>query len=168
MHGVGIMLAWLARALPLTTDVAPFLYICAITLVFGIVWQTIEERKRTNEIRRFAEKWRLAYLGNRMPATFRLDRTRAFESVESIRRAVMGTDGEKELVLLDCRVRGGRRRRWRTIFAARGLRSGFGWTQYGPDLRTMEAGDWAIVYSETKLMPIDELDTLMERFSREQ
>jgi len=157
-----VRLAWASSEIQ---DVVPLLCACLAALAFGILWATLAERKRTREIREFAHKWHLGYLGARMPATFRLDRGKAFESVASVRRALVGTAGEKELVLLDCRVRGGRKRRWRTIIAARGLRDGFGWAQYGPDLKTEKRGEWAIVYSETQFIPVGDLDTLMEKFS---
>jgi hypothetical protein len=141
-----------------------FLYFFGTVLVCALIWQAIQERARTRQIRQFAERINLAYVGARMPVTFPLHRSRAFGSARSLRRTVVGSNGDKELVLFDCTIGFGRGSRRRTIVAVRGQCSGLGWAQYGPDLSSEELGEWNIVYSSNRYMSIEEIEALVEVF----
>jgi hypothetical protein len=80
----------------------PFVYILGAFFASSIVWHTFQQRARTKQIRQFAERRSLTYIGATVPRRFPLHGTRAFQWARSIRRAVVGSNGRKELLLFDC------------------------------------------------------------------
>jgi hypothetical protein len=120
---------------------------------------------RTKRIRRFAENESLAYIGSTMPVTLPLQRTRAFASARSLRRAVVGSNGDKELILVDCTIKQGLTGGRRTIVSMRGLHDGFGRAPYKPDFSTEQLDEWSVVYSSNRYMSLEEIDALVAAFS---
>jgi hypothetical protein len=140
-------------------------YMPEALLASAIVWNIFRQRARTRLIRHFAESRKLTYAGATMSATLPLHRIEALRWARSIKRSVTAINGNKELIFFDCTVGGGRRCRKRTVVAARGQVGGFGWAQFGPDLKTEKAGEWMFVYGSNRLLSIEELDALLSEFS---
>ncbi len=55
----------------------------------------------------------------------------------------------------------GKGRFFRTVVAVRGHRTAFGVAQFGPDLITEEIGEWALVYGDSRLLIIEEIEALV-------
>ena len=130
-----------------------------------VVWAVVRERARTRRIRQLARSRNLASIGARMPVACPLQRARAFAAVKSLRRAVVGSNGPRELVLVDCRIGHRRRPRGRTIVAVRGEPDGYIWMRLGPDLSREQVDEWSLVYSSNRYMTIEEIEGLMAVFS---
>src|SRR5579883_1576365 len=127
-------LAWLGPVSSATPGGGtPFLYIVGTLLIFYMLWRAFRERERTKQIREFSGSRDLIYMGSAVPKSFPLHRAKAFQWGSSIRRAFVGSDGGRDLIVFDCTIGYGRGRRPRTVVAARGHSDGFGWARFGPD-----------------------------------
>lgn len=138
-----------------------FWYIWVGFLVVTLILHLIRDRERTTLIRKFAADARLTFIGNSLPRHFPIQDTSSYLA-HSISRVVIGDD----VVLFDCRIGHGKGSRGRTVVAARGEPSVFGWTRFGPDLETEQAGEWAIVYGSNRILELDEIRALVSASSR--
>jgi hypothetical protein len=134
------------------------LYIFGTLFTCYIVWYVFRELARTKQIREFSARKNLTYVGSALPAT-------AFQCGNWIRRAFLGRNGGKDLVVFDCSIGYGKGRLSRTVVAARGQSGGFGWARFGPDLVAQEVDDWSIVYSSNRFMSIAEIEILVSVFN---
>jgi len=145
-----------------------FLYLFCVYFLGAIVWRALQERARTTQFRQLAEKWKFNYLGASVPGIVPCRRSEACRFIHSIRRTLVAPpagETSKDLVLFDCTVGYGRRRRHRTVVAARSGPYDFGWSLFGPEVATEEVGQWTLVYGSTRFLSIGELDSLASQFS---
>jgi hypothetical protein len=136
------------------------LYIIGVAFACLIVWDTLRQRARTQEIRQLAQRMGFTYIGSAVPGSFPLQRTSS-RSARSISIAVAGDKGNKELVLFDCMLGYGKGRFYRTVVAVRGQHTAFGVARFGPDLITEQVGEWALVYGDRRLLIIEEIEALV-------
>jgi hypothetical protein len=136
------------------------LYIMGVAFAGLIIWDTLRQRARTQEVRQLAQRMGFTYIGSAVPRSFPLQMTSS-GSARSISRAVAGDRDNKELVLFDCMLGHGRARFYRTVVAVRGQDSVFGIARFGPDLVTEQVGEWALVYGDRRLLLIEEIEALV-------
>jgi hypothetical protein len=134
------------------------LYVFGTLFTCYIGWYVFRELARTKQSREFCARENLTYVGSALPAA-------AFQCGNRIRRAFLGRNGGKDLVVFDCTIGYGKGSRQRTVVAARGQNGGFGWARFGPDLVAQEVDDWSIVYSSNRFMSIEEIEVLLSVFN---
>lgn len=139
------------------------LYIVGPALVSFLAWGILRQRARTREIRQFAQRVGLTYLGSAVPRRLPVPRA-LLRQVMSISAFVVGDERNKDLVLFDCMLNG-KGTRSRTVVAVRGQPSAFGAARFWPDLITEQVGEWALVYSEGRLLTIEEIEGLVSAVS---
>ena len=152
------------RPLPIVAGIVVLICMC----IFGVwpVWigflivmmavHVIRDKERTKLITKFASDMGLTFLGNSLPSYFPIQQTSS-RLAHSIRRVVIG----EEVLLFDCRIGHGKGSRGRTVVAARGEPSVFGWARFGPDLATEQAGEWTLVYGSGRVLQLEEIGALM-------
>jgi len=129
---------------------------CAFLIIRGL----LRERARTKDIREFAQRMGLLYLGAAVPKSFPLHRTSSRQA-RSITRAVAGDRGQKELVVFDCKLGYFERTFFRTVVAVRGGQAGFGPCQFGAGLVTEQVGEWTLVYGSDRQLLLEEIEALV-------
>jgi hypothetical protein len=120
----------------------------------------IRDAKRTKLIKEFACDTGLTFIGNSLPGYFPMRHTSSCQA-HSIKRVLVGNG----VLLFDCRIGSGKGSRGRTVVAGRGKPSAFGWTRFGPDFETEQAGEWALVYGSRRLLELEEIGALVSEFS---
>jgi len=137
-------------------------FVCLVVAVAGglVVSDILERREREREIRKFATRMRLTYIGSALPKSFPLHRTSS-RTAHSMCNVVAGDRGAAEIVLFDCALRYGRSRFRRTVAAVRGRAGGFGIARFAPDLETEQIGEWMVVYSSRSRLSVEEMQTLI-------
>jgi hypothetical protein len=160
MNVAGTALALLGPVSSASQGGLPFLFILLALIAFLIVQDALRLRARTKQIREFAEKRSLTYIGATVPNTFPANAARALRWAHSMRSAVVATNGSKDLILFDCTVGHGRGSRRRTVVAARGQHGAFGLAPFSPDLETEEVDEWTLVYASNRFMSLEEIEAL--------
>jgi hypothetical protein len=134
-------------------------YVVGVAFVASIVWGVLRERARAREIREFAARHGLTYIGGAVPKSFPLHRTES-RLAHSIRAAVAGDGRTNEIVFFDCTLGHGKPRFSRTVVGTRGP-VGFGPAQHGPDLETEPVDEWFIVFGSRRILTAEEIEALL-------
>lgn len=134
-------------------------YVLGTAFVASIVWGVLRERARAREIREFAGRHGLTYIGGAVPKSFPLHRTDS-RLAHSIRAAVAGERRSNEIVFFDCTLGYGKTRFSRTVVGVRGP-AGFGPSQHGPDLETERVDEWFIVFGSRRILTVEEIESLL-------
>lgn len=125
-----------------------------------VVRELIHDRERTKLICAFASRMGFTFLGDSLPRSFPIHRTSS-GTARSIRRVFAGDRKKKEIVVFDCRLGDGKGSFSRTMVAARGDPSVFGWSRFGPDLETEQVDEWTLVYGSKRLLLLKEIEALV-------
>ncbi len=152
--GIGLVVLWFMFS-------GLFWHVWIGFLVVMLILHFIRDEDRTKQMRKFASDTRLTYIGDSLPRHFPMQNT-SWRLAHSISRVVVGED----FLLFDCRIGHGKGSRGRTVVAARGEPSAFGWARFGPDLETEQAGEWTLAYGSNRLLELEEIRALMSEFSR--
>jgi len=142
-----------------------FIWAFGLAMTIAIVWRRSRDAKRTKEIREFASRRGLTYIGAALPKSFPLHRT-ATSGARFISRACAGEMGRNEILFFDCELGYGKGRFNRTVVAVLGESADFGAARFGPDLLTEEVGRWTLVYGSQRLLEIAEIDELVYEASQ--
>ncbi len=128
--------------------------------------EPLSERKRTKQIRHYAESTGLTYIGTALPKSFPLSQT-SVSWASSIQNAVAGDKNNKELLIFDCQLGTGKGRRMLTVVAVRGSAESFGTARFGPDLTTETVDGWTLIHrpprflSFSGVLPLEEIEALL-------
>jgi hypothetical protein len=143
-------------------DIASLSVVGAV-FAFLIFRDVLQQRARARQIREFAHRMGLLYIGAALPKSFPLHRTSSGQA-RSITNVVSGDKGQKEILVFDCKLGYGKGRFSCTVVAVRGQEGGFGAARFGPDLLTEWVGEWEIVYTSRGLLLVEEIETLVGAF----
>ena len=141
-------------------------YVGLVALVGFIIWSLLSERRRTNQIRQYAQSTGLTYIGVALPKSFPLSRT-SVSWASSIKNCVAGDKNGKELLIFDCQLGTGKGRRMMTVAAVRGSAESFGTARFGPDLITETVDGWTLIHrphrflSFSGVLPLEEIQALI-------
>jgi hypothetical protein len=137
-----------------------FVYIFFGVVACIIVWTLVQDWKRTKEIRRYAEKKGLTYMGASLLISFPLSET-SVSWASSFKNAVAGDRAGKTLLFFDCTLGSGKGRRTQTVVAVRGSEDCFGPVRFGPFLKMEKVGEWTLIYRSKERLPLEEIDALL-------
>jgi hypothetical protein len=154
-----VLVIVLAALLARVTGGHIFSYVVGAAFVASIVGGVLRERARAREIREFAARHGLTYIGGAVPKSFPLHRTES-RLAHSIRAAVAGDGRTNEIVFFDCTLGHGKPRLSRTVVGTRGP-VGLGLAQHGPDLETERVDEWFIVSGSRRILTVEEIEALL-------
>jgi hypothetical protein len=140
-------------------------YLGLVAVAGFIIWSLLSERKRTKQIRQYAESTGLTYIGAALPKSFPLSQT-SVSWASSIKNVVAGDKNGKELLIFDCQLGTGKGRRMLTVAAVRGPVESFGPARFGPDLIMESVDGWTLIHrphrflSFSGVLPLEEIEAL--------
>ena len=139
----------------------------AMVVVFVSVagWNWFSERRRTRQIKDYANSLSFDYIGAALPPYFPLRKTSAGRAT-SFQNAIAGRKNGTEVIVFDCRFGSGKSRSYRTVVAVFGAAQRFGVARFGPSLVSEEVDGWTLLYRQRYFPPagrlrIDEIQMLL-------
>lgn len=132
-------------------------------LAIAAALSLFQEGQRSKQLKALALSGNWTFLGDSLPKSFPMQRTSS-GSAQFIRNALVGEIKGRRVLLFDCRLGRGKARFSRTVVAACGDVSEFGWARFGPDTEAEQVGNWAVVYGANRLLTVEEIELLLSEF----
>jgi hypothetical protein len=159
LSGVVLVIVLAALLARVTGGDNTWSYVVGAAFVASIVWGVLRERARAREIREFAARHGLTYIGGAGPKSFALHRTDS-RLAHSITAAVAGDGRTNEIVFFDCTLGHGKPRFSRTVVGTCGPVR-FGPARHGLDLETERVDEWLIVFGSRRILTAEEIEALL-------